>query len=73
LPGLIVTDRGGSCDTSFAEAQPFVQSTKLKAHGLVSQHAEIAPAPPGLLEAYSSLARTDVYAELASGESVLKE
>lgn len=33
----------------------------------------IVPAPPGLLEAYSSLARTDDYAELTSGESVLEE
>lgn len=33
----------------------------------------VTPAPPGLLEAYSSLARTDDYAELTSGESVLEE
>jgi acyl-CoA thioester hydrolase len=33
----------------------------------------VAPAPPGLLEAYSNLARTDDYAELSSGESVIEE
>ena len=29
--------------------------------------------PPGLLEAYGNLARTDDYAEMSSGESVAKE
>jgi acyl-CoA thioester hydrolase len=33
----------------------------------------IIPAPPGLLEAYGNLARTDDYAELSSGESVIAE
>jgi acyl-CoA thioester hydrolase len=33
----------------------------------------IVPAPPGLLESYSNLARTDDYVELNSGESVTKE
>ena len=32
----------------------------------------LAPAPPGLLEAYSNLVRTDDYAELTSGESALE-
>ena len=32
----------------------------------------VVPAPPGLLEAYSNLARTDDYAELSSGESVIE-
>ena len=33
----------------------------------------VVPPPPELLEAYSSLASTDDYAELNSGESVLEE
>lgn len=33
----------------------------------------VVAAPPELLEAYSSLARTDDYVELNSGESVLEE
>jgi acyl-CoA thioester hydrolase len=33
----------------------------------------VVPAPPGLLEAYSNLTRTDDYAELSSGESVREE
>ena len=33
----------------------------------------VIPAPPGLLEAYNSLARTEDYAERTSGESVLEE
>jgi acyl-CoA thioester hydrolase len=32
----------------------------------------IVPAPPGLLAAYSSLARTDDYSELISGDRVLE-
>ena len=33
----------------------------------------VVPAPPGLLEAYSTLARTDDYAELNLGKSVPEE
>jgi acyl-CoA thioester hydrolase len=33
----------------------------------------IIPAPPGLLEAYGNLARTDDFAELGAGESVIGE
>jgi acyl-CoA thioester hydrolase len=33
----------------------------------------VSPPPPGLLEAYSNLTRTDDYAELSSGESVSEE
>jgi acyl-CoA thioester hydrolase len=33
----------------------------------------VVPAPPGLLEAYSNLKRTDDFAELRSGESVKEE
>ena len=33
----------------------------------------VVPAPPGLLETYSNLARTDDYAELRSRESVTEE
>jgi len=33
----------------------------------------VVPAPPGLLEAYSNLTRTDDFAELRSGESVIEE
>jgi acyl-CoA thioester hydrolase len=33
----------------------------------------LAPAPPGLLEAYSNIVRTDDYAELSSDQSVIGE
>jgi acyl-CoA thioester hydrolase len=38
----------------------------------VATRRVVAP-PPALLEAYSNLARTDDYAELSSGESVIEE
>lgn len=37
--------------------------------GIVTRR--LAPAPPGLLEAYGNLARTDDYVELGSGEGVV--
>ena len=72
-PGWIVKDRSGFVRHTFRRGETVCAVYEAKGAWFSIATRRVVPAPPGLLEAYSNLRRTDDFAELRSGESVKEE